>query len=124
MKKTAACVLFVLSLGWGLEGWVKSHGLKSLQCFSRGLCVFEVVESDSTSYAFDGSTEAGKNMLSMLLSAKAKSGPFKIYDTGALLPGTKFKMAEGIGLDISVGTGIGGGLNDTDTNSDTDDVEE
>ena len=125
MKKIAAYVLLLLSLGWSVEGWVKSHGLKSLQCFSRGLCIFDVVESDSTSYAFDGSTDAGKNLVSMLLSIKSQSMPFKIYDTGTLLPGTKLRMVDGIGMDVRIGAGTGTSTKvDTITDTDRDRSEE
>jgi hypothetical protein len=97
MKKASLYFLFLVSLGWSAD-WVKSNNLKSLQCYSSGICLFRTAESDSTSYWFDAASESGKNMLLLLISAKSMWMPFRFYDTDSLLPGTRHKRADGIGV--------------------------
>ena len=85
------------SAAWS-AGWLKSTSLKQLQCYSSGLCVFKTAERDSTWFWFDGTSESGKNMLLLLVSLKTVWTPFQIYDSDTLLPGTKYRRADGVSL--------------------------
>ncbi|MCD6024986.1 MAG: hypothetical protein K0Q91_1902 [Fibrobacteria bacterium] len=97
MKRILPLILFLVSLGWS-DGWVKSKNLKLLQCYSSGICLFKTMEIDSTHYWLDASSESGKNMLLLLLTAKSTWTPFQFYDTDSLLPGTTHRRADAIGI--------------------------
>lgn len=63
--------------------------------------MFRIAEIDSASYWLDASSESGKNMLLLLISAKSMWVPLQFYDTDSLLPGTRHRRADAIGIGTS-----------------------